>query len=106
MAAHAVLSKIVIGMSLTTDISSDLLLAIGNRDQARATTSICPIVWDLVTESHSSRGREGGYLRGAMTALVREASFTVVTTHKEDRLLLLNPPPRSLSCDISRRSLW
>ena len=43
---------------------------------------------------------------GAMTALVRETSRPAVdTTHKGDPLLLLNPPPKSLSVAF-RVVLW
>ena len=46
-------SKIVIGVSLTTDVSSDLSLAIGNRRGGRQHpfVPLCGADWNLVTES-------------------------------------------------------
>ena len=94
-------------MSLPTDISLDLFLAIEDRDHApKATTSICPTHcvcdWDLVTESHSSRGR---VRNGCNDRFSKRNLTAVVTTHKGDPLLLLNPPPKSLSCGFPRRSV-
>ena len=50
-------SKIVIGVSLTTDVSSDLSLAIGNRrGRQHPFVPLCGADWNLVTESHLSKG--------------------------------------------------
>ena len=58
--------------------------------------------WDLVTESHSSRGR---VRNGSNDRFSKRNLTAVVTTHKGDPLLLLNPPPKSLSCGFPRRSV-
>ena len=78
LAKGVVMSKIVIEMSLTPDISSDLLLAIENRDRDRGDNIHLSHCVRLGSGHGISLESRGGYLRRGSNDRFSVKNFTLV----------------------------